>query len=281
MGEGPAVVLVHGIAGRASTWDGVMPALSVRHRVVAPDLLGHGRSEAAAGDFSLGAYASEVRDLMVMLGVGRATLVGHSLGGGVVLQFAYQFPDLCERIVLVSSGGLGRELHPVLRAGALPGASIVLPWLCAAGEQTVGRAVQVLGRLGVTASSDLQETWRSFVSLGDAGARQAFLQTVRGLIDVGGQRVTATAQLYLTAGLPVLIVWGARDRLIPVSHGLSAHELIAGSRMEVFPEAGHYPFLDDPERFAHVLLDFMRTTRPRRIDLRRFGRHLRGEAEPS
>src|SRR5438034_1130402 len=114
--RGPVVVLLHGLAGSSSTWRPILPLLGRHAHVIAPDLLGHGRSaKPPGGDYSLGAYAAGVRDLLVILGLDHATVIGHSLGGGVAMQFAYQFPELTERLVLVASGGLGRDLTPVLR----------------------------------------------------------------------------------------------------------------------------------------------------------------------
>ncbi|TMB21580.1 MAG: alpha/beta fold hydrolase, partial [Deltaproteobacteria bacterium] len=186
-GSGPVLLLIHGIAGSSATWDDVLPWLAERYCVVAPDLLGHGGSAKPRGDYSLGAYASGLRDLLGALGHERASVVGHSLGGGVAMQFAYQFPERCERLVLVSSGGLGREVHPILRAAALPGAEWVLPLLCAAGvRKAVDGMARFLGRAGVRAAPDLEEMWRGFCSLADADARQAFVHTVRTIIDVGG-----------------------------------------------------------------------------------------------
>jgi pimeloyl-ACP methyl ester carboxylesterase len=276
------LVLLHGIAGTSATWEGVMPRLGEGHRIIAPDLLGHGESGKPRGDYSLGAYANAVRDLLEALDLERATIAGHSLGGGVAMQFAYQFPERCERLVLVSSGGLGREVHLLLRAAALPGAEAVLPWLSAAGKHGVGRIVRALARLGLRAGADLEEIWRGFVSLAEPEARRAFLHTVRGIVDLGGQRVSATDRLYLAAGLPTLIVWGQQDPLIPVRHALEAHERMPGSRLEVFPGAGHFPHLDDPDRFAEVVIDFLRTTRPVRIDAKELRARLRaGAATPA
>ena len=276
------MVLLHGIAGTSATWDDVIPTLASRHTVIAPDLLGHGESAKPHGDYSLGAYANVVRDLLEALGMGRATIVGHSLGGGIAMQFAYQFIERCERLVLVSSGGLGREVHPLLRAAALPGAEAVLPWLSAAGSRGVGALVRGMSRLGIRAGPDLDETWRSFVSLEEPAARRAFIQTVRGVMDLGGQRVSANERLYLAEGLPTLIVWGEKDPLIPVRHAREAHERMAGSRLEIFPDAGHFPYRDDPERFASVLLDFIGTTRPLPADAKRLRERLRtGPATPS
>jgi len=265
-GEGPLVVLLHGIAGSSAVWRNIIPRLSEHYTVIAPDLLGHGASAKPKGDYSLGAYANMIRDLLEALEQPPGTIVGHSLGGGVALQFAYQFPERCERLVLVSSGGLGREVHPILRAAALPGAELVLPWLAAGAARGIGSMVRAMGRFGLRESADLAETWRSFVSLEEPEARRAFLYTVRSVIDFGGQFVSATDKLYLAKGLPTLIIWGDGDPLIPVGHAFHSHEIISDSRLEIFPGAGHYPHLDDPERFAKVLLDFIRTTTPRAFD---------------
>jgi pimeloyl-ACP methyl ester carboxylesterase len=238
-GRGTLVVLLHGIAGSSATWESVIPRLSGGCRVIAPDLLGHGESPKPAGDYSLGAYANLVRDLLVELGEDKCTVVGHSLGGGVAMQFAYQYPERCERLVLVSSGGLGREVHPILRAAALPGAALVLPWLSVVGSLGIGLLTRFAGRLGFPKSTDLAETWRSFTSLGEPEVRLTFLHTVRELIDLGGQRMSALDRLYLCARRPTLIVWGENDPLIPVSHARRAHALIEGSQLEIFEGAGH------------------------------------------
>jgi len=275
-GSGPVLLLIHGIAGSSATWDDVLPWLAERYCVVAPDLLGHGGSAKPRGDYSLGAYASGLRDLLGALGHERASVVGHSLGGGVAMQFAYQFPERCERLVLVSSGGLGREVHPILRAAALPGAEWVLPLLCAAGvRKAVDGMARFLGRAGVRAAPDLEEMWRGFCSLADADARQAFVHTVRTIIDVGGQRVSAADRLYLAAEVPVMLIWGEQDSMIPVAHARPAHEVIPGSRLAIFPGAGHFPHRDDPRRFVEVLLDFMRSTEPARVDGTRWRKLLR------
>jgi len=280
-GRGPLLVLLHGIAGSSATWEDVMLRLSEHHTVIAPDLLGHGESSKPRGDYSLGAYANGVRDLLGALGHERGTIIGHSLGGGVAMQFAYQFPERCERLVLVSSGGLGREVHPLLRAAALPGAEAVLPWLCTAGRRSVAAITHVLGRAGLRASTDLEEIWRNFSSLEESGARQAFVQTVRGIIDLGGQRVSAIDRLYLAAELPTLIIWGERDPLIPVRHAREAHARIPGSRLDIFHGAGHFPYRDDPQRFASVLLDFIATTKPNADDEGRWRDRLRAGPLPT
>jgi pimeloyl-ACP methyl ester carboxylesterase len=262
-GDGPLLVLLHGIASTSDTWSPVVPGLAAHHTVLAPDLLGHGASAKPRGDYSLGAYASGVRDLMTAIGHRRATVVGHSLGGGIAMQFAYQFPDRVERLVLIASGGLGREVHPILRASTLPGSELVLALLGADWLRATGGAVAAtLGRLGLRAGEDLAGVAAGLASLGDAAARGAFVHTARAAIDAGGQRVSATDRLYLAAHLPTLIVWGGRDPVIPVAHGRAAHAAIPGSRLEVFPGAGHFPHREEPVRFVALLDDFVRATEP-------------------
>jgi len=276
LGEGPPIVLIHGITSSSRTWRTVTHGLAERHTVVAPDLLGHGRSGKPRGDYSLGAYASGVRDLLAVLGIGKATVVGHSLGGGIAMQFAYQFPDRVERLVLVDSGGLGEEVSVALRAATLPGAEIVLPLMFTRYSREVGRiAGRVLGRLGLKASANLRGIVEGVDSLADADARRAFVHTARSVMDPRGQRVDARDRLYLSAGVPTLLVWGADDRIIPVKHGRRAHELMPHSRLEVFERAGHFPFNDDPERFVALLEDFIATTEPADLDEERVAALLR------
>ena len=277
-GSGPAILLIHGITSSSRTWRNVIPGLAEDYDVIAPDLLGHGRSGKPRGDYSLGAYASGLRDLLAVLDIERVTVVGHSLGGGIAMQFAYQFPERLERLVLVDSGGLGEEVSMVLRAATLPGAEFVLPLLFSPVSRTAGRAVgSVLGKLGVRASANTRGLAEGLDSLGDASARRAFVHTARSVIDPAGQRVDARDRLYLSRDVPTMLVWGECDRIIPVAHGRGAHELMPHSRFAVFPGAGHFPFNDDPDRFVEVLGDFIETTEPAEIDVHRIGRLLRGE----
>jgi len=279
-GRGPALILIHGITSSSQTWGRVIERLAEHHTVIAPDLLGHGASAKPRGDYSLGAYASGIRDLMSALGHERATVLGHSLGGGIAMQFAYQFPERMERLVLVSSGGLGREVHIMLRAATLPGAEYVLPVLSSPPLRgAVSTTVRALGRLGIRPSPDGAGIGEGFASLGDVDARQAFLHTARSIIEFSGQRVSASDRLYLAAWLPTLIVWGERDRMIPVQHAYDAAEAIPSCRLEVFPEAGHFPFNDDPARFAAVVTDFIATTKAPPFDEERLQRLLRNKPD--
>ena len=252
-----------------------MPWLSERFTVLAPDLLGHGHSAKPRGDYSLGAYASGIRDLLTALGYDGATIVGHSLGGGVAMQLAYQFPERCERLVLISSGGLGDDVHPLLRAATLPGAEWVLPLIAHPRLRDAGQAVgDFLTRLGVRPAPELAEMARGYGSLSDREAREAFLHTLRAVIDPGGQRVSARDRLYLAADVPTLMIWGARDRVIPVEHGRRAHQEIPGSRFVEIPGAGHFPMLDAPQQLVHELTDFITSTEPALLDAESLRRRL-------
>jgi pimeloyl-ACP methyl ester carboxylesterase len=264
-GEGQAVLLVHGIAGSFDTWDPVLPALGQGCTAVAPDLLGHGRSAKPRGDYSLGAYATVLRDLLRALEIGSATVVGHSMGGGIAMQFAYQFPERCERLVLVSSGGLGPEVTALLRAATLPGADLVLSLATIDRMQRiVGSVLDPFSKMGLLRPS-VAHVAHHLASLQDPDARRAFILTARSVLDLHGQRVDARDRLYLAHQLPTMIIWGGRDRLIPVAHGTQAHQLIPGSRLEIFDEAGHFPHQEEPERFASILLDFLESTEPGRL----------------
>jgi pimeloyl-ACP methyl ester carboxylesterase len=279
-GSGPVVVLVHGITSTSNTWSNVLPYLAERFTVIAPDLLGHGESAKPRGDYSLGAYASGIRDLLIALGHERATFVGHSLGGGVAMQLAYQFPEHCERLVLVSSGGLGREISALLRAASLPGSELVLPVMVNERVLGAGRAMgRLLGRVGLRVHTDVGEVLRGHASLSDGEARAAFLHTLRTIVDPGGQRVDASDRLYLAQAIPFLIVWGERDPIIPVEHARVAHRQVPGSRLEVFPDAGHFPHLDDPLRFVRLLIEFVETSEPADVHVGRWKELLRRGAD--
>jgi pimeloyl-ACP methyl ester carboxylesterase len=248
-------------------WQDVALRLASRYTVIAPDLIGHGDSATPRGDYSLGAHAASIRDLLAVIGVDRATFVGHSLGGGVVLQFFYQFPQRVERLALVSSGGLGHEVSPLLRTAALPGVKALL---AAGAHPRVLNAIRAAGiRMREQGSSKgvyLEAVARALRPLERPGAREAFLQTLRSVIDVRGQRVSARDRLYILGGFPTLIVWGERDNTIPVSHGLDAHAAIPGSRFETLPRAAPFPHLEDPAGLAAVLEDWMGTSEPGFID---------------
>jgi pimeloyl-ACP methyl ester carboxylesterase len=278
-GEGPPVVLVHGMVNASRHWSAVAERLAEHHLVIAPDLIGHGDSATPRGDYSLGAHASVIRDLLSALDIERATMVGHSLGGGIAMVYFWQFPERVERLALVSSGGLGDDVSPLLRSAALPGASALLslachPRLTAAIDGAGGRMRERGSPLGV----QLQAIARALRPLETAGGREAFVQTLRAVIDRRGQRVSATDRLYLLRDMPTLIAWGDRDRTIPVEHGRAAQRLIPNSRFVTIPGAAHFPHLERPNELADALLDFIATTEPAQFDEDVWQELLRGRS---
>ncbi len=264
-GEGPALLLLHGIAGSSRTWRDVIPALTGRFTVIAPDLMGHGQSEKPDGDYSLGAFASGLRDLLALLDVDRASVIGHSFGGGVALQLAYQHPERCERLVLVDSGGLGREVNLMLRMMTLPGSEYVMPVVFPAFLRHWGDSLfRTMADRGIRVGH-AAEIWSAYASLTEVENRHAFARTINAVIDPGGQTVSAMDRLYLAAPLPTLIVWGDRDGIIPVSHAYAAHQAMPGSRLVVLDGVGHFPQVEAPEKFVDALVDFVTSTDPARF----------------
>jgi pimeloyl-ACP methyl ester carboxylesterase len=278
-GKGPVLLLIHGMGGTCENWGEVIEPLARTHTVIAPDLPGHGASGPGGGDYSLGALAAGLRDLLLTLGHQRATLVGHSLGGGIAMQFSYQFPEMVERLVLVSSGGLGPEVSPVLRAAALPGADRFIAATAALGGRVVPPLARGLRALGLRPSADLAEVLRGYASLTDPGRRAAFLGTVRAVLGTEGQRVSAADRLYLAEAVPLLILWGADDTIIPAHHGEEAHRQIPGSRLVVFDGVGHMPQLEAPLRFVTALEEFLAETEPAEFNLEEW--LLRFQQEPA
>jgi pimeloyl-ACP methyl ester carboxylesterase len=262
-GSGPPLVLIHGIGDSSATWEPVIPALARDHLVIAPDLLGHGHSAKPRADYSVAGFANGVRDLLGVLGIRRATLIGHSLGGGVAMQFAYQFPERTERLVLVGSGGAGPEVGIALRALTLPGAQASLNLLrLPTARWQLGAAITALRLFDTALGQDAPDLMRAVDALPDATSRAAFIRALRAVVDWRGQVITMLDRCYLAAGMPTMLVWGSRDAMVPVDHGYRAHAAMPGSRLEVFDGAGHFPFHTDPNRFVNLLREFLETTQP-------------------
>ncbi|MFC9764068.1 alpha/beta fold hydrolase [Rhodococcus jostii] len=259
-GEGETLLFVHGMAGSSATWRAVLPQLAQRYRVLAPDLPGHGDSAKPRGDYSLGAFAAWLRDLLNELDIERVTVIGQSLGGGVAMQFSYQHPELCDRLVLIGSGGLGPDVNWTLRLLAAPGSEFILPLVAPAVVRDAGNKVRGwLAAVGIHSVRG-DEMWNAYSSLSDSDTRQAFLRTLRAVVDHRGQAVSALSRLYLNEGLPTQLIWGDSDGIIPVAHGYAAHEAIPGSRLAVLDGVGHYPHLEDPAAVVEIIDDFVSTT---------------------
>ena len=262
-GDGDEVLLlIHGMAGSAQTWRAVLPQLAKRYRVIAPDLLGHGQSSKPRTDYSLGAFAVGLRDLLDELGVESATVVGQSLGGGVAMQFLYQHPDYCRRLVLISSGGLGPDVGLILRLLAAPGAEFVMPVIAPSPVLRAGNAVKSWLSSAGLRSPRGAEIWSAYSSFGDSETRQAFLRTLRSVVDYRGQAVSALNRLNLREGLPILAIWGEQDNIIPVDHAYAALEARPDCRLEVLPGVGHFAQVEAPDKVIDLLEEFISTTEP-------------------
>jgi len=281
-GSGPALLLLHGLGCDHTTWLPVLDSLARRYTVIAPDLLGHGDSDKPRADYSVGGFANGMRDLLTVLGVDKATVVGHSFGGGVAMQFAYQFPERTERLVLVGSGGLGPEVSAAIRAITTTGFYQVMGALTLPGVRHVGTAgLKALSRTGIKEFRDFDEVAEIYQSFRDPAARAAIGHVVRAVVDWQGQIVSMADRAYLTEAMPMCVVWGDQDRVIPVSHAARAGELAPRARVEVMPNAGHFPHKDHPERFVKILNDFVRSTSPASYSRARWRRLLQQGAGPT
>ncbi|MDT5260687.1 MAG: hypothetical protein QOD10_5767 [Mycobacterium sp.] len=268
-GSGPAILMIHGVGDTSETWSTVHAKLAQRFTVIAPDLLGHGESAKPRADYSLAAFANGMRDLLLMLGIDRVTVIGHSLGGGIAAQFAYQYPELVERAVLVAAGGVCSDVSPALRIAALPMGAEALAVLRVPGATS---ALRLFGRAAKTVLSttqigrDLPDLVELVERLRDPAALSAFSHTLRGVVDGHGQFITMLDRSYLMESVPKLLIWGQDDPIIPVSHARSAHEAMPGSRLEIFKNSGHMPHHDHPDRFVETVVRFIDSTEPANID---------------
>ena len=280
-GSGPAVLLLHGLGADHTTWDPIIGQLARRYTVIAPDLLGHGQSAKPRADYTLGGYANGMRDLLTILGIDKATLVGHSFGGGVAMQFAYQFPERTERLVLVGSGGLGPEVTPVIRAISTPGFELVMAPLTMPGVRHVAAAVmRALKRTGIKEFRDFDEVATIYESFREYDARSAIAHVTRAVVDWRGQIVTMADRAYLTEAMPLCVIWGEDDRVIPATHASLAAQLAPGARVELIANAGHFPHKDHPERFVRILNDFIRKSPPATYSRAHFRNLLRNGRVP-
>jgi pimeloyl-ACP methyl ester carboxylesterase len=265
-GSGETLLLIHGMAGSSETWRAVIPQLAKKYRVIAPDMLGHGQSDKPRGDYSLGAFAVWLRDLLDELGVTRATIVGQSLGGGVAMQFVYQHPDYCQRLVLISSGGLGPDVGWTLRLLSAPGAELILPVIAPKPVLNVGNKLRSwLSAAGIQSPRGA-EIWSAYSSLSDSQTRQAFLRTLRSVVDYRGQAVSALNRLHLTSQLPTMAIWGDKDQIIPLDHAYAAQAARPGSRLEVLAGVGHFPHVERPTDVVDLIDDFITTTSEMKIE---------------
>ena len=281
-GSGPVLLLLHGLACDHRTWTSVIDELAEDFTVIAPDLLGHGSSDKPRADYTLGGYANGMRDLLTVLGVDKVTVVGHSFGGGIAMQFAYQFPERTERMVLVSPGGLGPDVTPLIKLVQAPGWEATMALLTQPGVRHVGTTtLRMLSRVETKVTRDLDEVAEILESWRDRRTRFAIRHLVRAVIDWRGQIVTMSDRAYLTEAMPLAVVWGRDDLVIPAKHADNVRVLAPEARVEVFDRSGHFPHKDHPERFVQLVREFVATTEPASYSRARFRRLLkRGALAP-
>ncbi|MCW2762805.1 MAG: hsaD 3 [Marmoricola sp.] len=283
MGEGPALLLLHGLGCDHTTWSPVIQDLARHFTVIAPDLLGHGVSAKPRADYSVGGFANGMRDLLTVLNIDRVTVVGHSFGGGIAMQFAYQFPERTDRMILVAPGGLGPEVSRFIRAVTLPGFHQVMGVATLPVIRQVGKAgLRAMSRSRITSARDLGEVADIYESFKDPHARAAIRHVVRSVVDMKGQIVTMVDRAYLTQAMPMLVIWGTDDAVIPATHAENVARIAPGAVVEVLPNSGHFPHKDHPDRFVKIVQTFVKATQPASYHRGRWRQLLRnGPAQPA
>ncbi len=256
--DGPVVVLLHGLASDADTWDKAIDLLAERGlRVLAVDLLGHGASDKPDTDYLLVDFAESLAGFLDALDIPSATLCGHSFGGAIAMFFGTRYPERVDRVVLVSAGGLGREVHPLLRAAALRVAPAVLR------VATGPRLRRVYAHPGLHRAlrltpDNVANLRRAARALGTPEGQAAFFASVRGVIAPSGQRTASEEMRAFAEKVPMLLVWSEDDPVIPLAHARAhAERAKPYSRLVIFPSRGHEPHRRNAERFATEVADFI------------------------
>jgi pimeloyl-ACP methyl ester carboxylesterase len=255
--DAPVVLLIHGMVSDSTTWNRAAAQLAdLGHRVLAPDLLGHGDSDKPADGYELPDFADSLAALLTELGARQATVVGHSFGGAVAMQLAFDHPELVRRLVLVSAGGLGRRVHPLLRAATLPGAHSLVRFVVNHRTAALYRRPRLHRslRLSPDVVANLGRAGRGLAS---PPARTAFFQTLKMAIDPFGQRGSLLELDHVQLDLPTLIIWSERDPVVPVTHAHETHAHLRNSTLEIFPGSTHQPHHHSAHRFVQALSDFI------------------------
>ena len=259
-GKGEALLLIHGMAGSSQTWRAILPLLAKKYRVIAPDLLGHGQSSKPRTDYSLGAFAVGLRDLLDELKVESATVVGHSLGGGIAMHSFTSIPTTAARLVLISSGGLGPEVGLILRLLAAPGAELIMPVIAPSPVLRTGNSVKSwLSSLGLRSPRGA-EIWNAYSSFSDRQTRDAFLRTLRSVVDYRGQSVSALNRLTLRDGLPALADLGRAGHHHPGGACVLGAQSPAGLPPRSASRCRALPQVEAPVKVAELIDDFISTT---------------------
>jgi pimeloyl-ACP methyl ester carboxylesterase len=259
--DGSVVVLLHGLASDSDTWDRALaPLASHGLRVLALDLLGHGESDKPNSTYLLTDFADSLGCFLDALGIASATLCGHSFGGAIALFFGSRHPERVERVVLVSTGGLGREVHPVLRAAALPVAPAVLRAAMRPGLRRLYRRPGLHRALRLT-PDNLVNLKRAARALGSDAGQASFFASLRGVIAPSGQRTASAEMRAFAERVPTLLIWNEGDPVIPLAHAQAlADRAQQRSRLVVFPNRGHEPHRRNAELFADEVAAFVQSS---------------------
>ena len=254
-GDGPVVLLLHGLAASLLTWYCNIDVLaSAGYRVIAPDLPGFGESDKPSHlDYSPDSAADFVYDFTQELELKRLSLVGSSAGGVIAGLFALEYPDMVEKMVLVGSGGFGREVSWFLRVISIPvvGDLVYQPWL----NNRMGATKQLFYRPPAILDELLPEMNRLKLL---PGARSAMLRSVRSSVNLMGLR----PQVYIlerlkSSPVPLMTIWGADDIIIPVSHAEAVRQELPESVVRIIPKCGHWPQMEQPSQFNPMLTSFL------------------------
>ncbi|MBI2847463.1 MAG: alpha/beta fold hydrolase [Chloroflexi bacterium] len=252
-GKGKPVVLIHGLGTSSLSWRENLTSIGKEYRFYALDLPGHGDSEALNGQYTLSFVARFLLDFFDSQGLGKVALAGSSMGGLLALNFALSFPERVEKLVLVDSAGLGRELAFFLRFLSIPMVGEIF-------DTRSKRQLRALLRRILYDHRFITEELVNelYVSRNSPAKKKAMLRTLRAGVNLWGQR----REIILVHRLPelrvpTLIVWGANDCLIPVSHGMEARRLIRDSKLVVFDQCGHWPQMEKAEKFNKTVYNFL------------------------
>lgn len=253
-GRGPPTVLIHGLGGSCRDWLLNIRALSNHFLVLAPDLVGFGRSDkprSFPSDPVTSFFPSLLNHFSTRLGLGSVNIVGHSMGGLVALQFALQFPRMVNKLVLVDSAGLGKEVPTLLRLLSIP----ALPASLLSPPKTLLK--MVLSDTFHNEEIDIDESIEEVYNyLRSEGAKESFLAVTRSIVGLRGQKIVLSDQLKdITA--KTLIIWGDQDKSLPVSHAHRAHRLIIDSELHILPQCGHCPQIEKPNEFNTLVTPFL------------------------
>ncbi len=253
--KGTPVLLIHGLGASADIWMYNVEALARQHRVYVPDLVGFGRSDKPGPSFSPFDYTPFLDDFMNLLKIERVSLVGQSLGGGIALHYALQFPQKVNKLVLVDSAGLGKEVIWTLRLMSLPWVGELFSYPNRKGVEIFFR-LAVLNRALVT--KDFVELYYDIFSR--PGFQKFFLMILRQIVDIRGAREEILDpimnNLYKIAQ-PVLIIWGEKDGVLPIQHGYLGKEKLPHAKLKIMEGCGHIPFFEKSDEFNELVLNFL------------------------